>query len=102
MSFVWNEQNLRSLGEGFLRRVVSNAGAGEKTTIQFGTMGDGHSPNYQVNQVLDIWGMEKKQTLIFNGRSHGIWEKEDKSFNQNNLSDPFLLSEIKGILNSLY
>ena len=101
MKFYWDQQEIAKLGKVFLQQVVSNAGNGEKTTVQFGIMGEGCAPNYQVNRVLDIWGVEKKDILIFNGLSHSVWSKKDKLFKQSNLSDPFLLVDIKDILNTL-
>ena len=44
----WTDDSLASLGDIFLRKVMENLPPHKGTTVQFGELGKGIQPNYQV------------------------------------------------------
>lgn len=83
MKLEWKDADdvVARVGEVFMIKVLENSGVG--SSVRFGLMGNGTSPNYQVEFK------DPDRTLLLSGRSHKEWTGDDKEFDSNRISDPF-------------
>ena len=85
-SFQWNIDTLASLGRIFLRKVMKNLRF-KDATVQFGEMGQGIQPNYQVRFTNGI-------VNTYRGANHKPFMPLG-AFNQEHVSRPFSSVEIQ-------
>lgn len=83
----WDVDTLTSLGRIFLRKVMKNLRSVEGATVQFGEMGQGIQPNYQVCFTNGI-------VNTYRGANHKPFMPLD-AFNQEHVSRPFSWVEIQ-------
>lgn len=88
MACEWNEGNLYKLGDKFLEKVLYNMADGDNHTVQFGLMGEGVKPNYQIKNCPD-----DEIPKTFSGRNHKKYDLKDDNyggwFKSKNISKPF-------------
>lgn len=83
----WNIFTLALLGRIFLRKVMKNLRSVEGATVQFGEMGQGIQPNYQVcfpNGVVNTYRGANHKPFMPLG-----------AFNREHISPPFSSAEVQ-------
>ncbi|WP_454844975.1 hypothetical protein [Pseudomonas farris] len=86
-SFQWNIDTLASLGRIFLRKVMKNLRSIDGATVQFGEMGQGIQPNYQVC-------FPNGSVNTYRGANHKPFMPRG-AFNQEHVSHPFSLADLQ-------
>lgn len=81
----WNEETLPSLTRRYLMQVKKNMRPG--STVRFGLMGNGTSPNYELE-------LSDGSRLPYRGQSHKRDERGD-AFEEKHLSPPFTLEQLQ-------
>ena len=83
---TWSIDSVSNIGRVYLRNVLGNMRRIEGSYVQFGLLGKGITPNYQVT-------FPNGTVRCLRGMNHKVAELED--FNSMNISQEFTLKDIE-------
>ncbi|MGR5149519.1 hypothetical protein ACQKP8_23610 [Photobacterium alginatilyticum] len=83
---TWSVADLSTLGRVYLRHVLGKMRDIDGSTAQFGLLGKGLTPNYQITFPNGL-------VRCFRGMNHQAADVDD--FKEGNISEPFTLAQIK-------
>ena len=83
---TWSVSELSKLGRVYLRNVLGKMRDVENAYVQFGLLGKGLTPNYQITFPNGV-------VRCLRGINHQPAEHDD--FKEGNISEPFTLAQVK-------